>query len=63
VVAHKKNKWYSKDASHLLRDGDHGSREWILFADEADAREHGFHFRRSAGAGRPPQRAGLKHPS
>jgi aspartate carbamoyltransferase catalytic subunit len=62
VVAHKKNKWYSKDAAHLLRDGDH-MREWIVFADESDAREHGFHFRRSAAAGRPAQRAGLKSPS
>jgi Aspartate carbamoyltransferase regulatory chain, metal binding domain len=59
VVAHKKNKWYTKDAAPLLRDGDH-LRELIVFADEADARAGGFHFRRNFAAARPPQRQGLK---
>ena len=58
VVAHKKNKWYAKDAALLLREGDHNLRELIVFADEADARAGGFHFKRPLGpAG---QRQGLK---
>jgi aspartate carbamoyltransferase catalytic subunit len=59
VVAHKKNKWYAKDGSLLLRDREHNLRELVVFADESDAREGGFHFRRQAGT-RPRQRAGLK---
>jgi aspartate carbamoyltransferase catalytic subunit len=60
VVAHKKNKWYVKDTSLLLRDREAGLRELIVFADESDAREGGFHFRRHSLSARPAQRAGLK---
>jgi aspartate carbamoyltransferase catalytic subunit len=60
VVAHKKNKWYTKDAAPLLRDGDHNLRELIVFAEEADARAGGFHFRRNFAGARPAQRQGLK---
>jgi len=60
VVAHKKNKWYVKDTSLLLRDGEHGLRELIVFADESEARASGFHFRRHSLGARPARRAGLK---
>ncbi|HEY6259594.1 MAG TPA: hypothetical protein VIY51_27780 [Xanthobacteraceae bacterium] len=60
VVAHKKNKWYAKDASLLLRDRDHNLRELVVFADESDARDSGFHFRRHSVGARATQRAGLK---
>jgi hypothetical protein len=60
VVAHKKNKWYVKDTSLLLRDGEHALRELIVFADESEARESGFHFRRHSLGARPAPRAGLK---
>jgi len=32
----------------------------LLFADESEARESGFHFRRHSLGARPAQRAGLK---
>jgi aspartate carbamoyltransferase catalytic subunit len=60
VVAHRKNKWYAKDASALLTDVDQNLRELIVFADEADARAGGFHFRRSSLGARPARRQGLK---
>jgi aspartate carbamoyltransferase catalytic subunit len=60
VVAHKKNKWYAKDAAPLLREGDHNLRELIVFADEAAARAGGFHFKRNSLGARPAQRQGLK---
>src|SRR5258708_20934222 len=60
VVAHKKNKWYAKDAAPLLREGEHNLRELILFADEADASADGFHFKRTSLGPRPAQRQGLK---
>jgi aspartate carbamoyltransferase catalytic subunit len=63
VVAHKKNKWYAKDASPLLREGDHNLRELIVFAEEAHARDSGYHFRRSSLGARPARRQGLKSPS
>jgi hypothetical protein len=56
VVAHKKHKWFAKDASPLLKEGEHGLRELIVFADEADAREHGFHFKRISLGPRPARR-------
>ena len=60
VVAHKKNKWYAKDAALLLREGEHNLRELIVFADEADARAAGFHFKRISLGPRPARRQGLK---
>jgi aspartate carbamoyltransferase catalytic subunit len=60
VIAHKKNKWYAKDSSLLLRDREHNLRELVVFADESDAREGGFHFRRHSASTKPAQRAGLK---
>ena len=63
VVAHKKNKWFTKDASVLLGEGDHGLRELIVFADEAEARENGFHFRRYSLGARPAHAAGVKSPA
>jgi hypothetical protein len=60
VVAHKKNKWYAKDTSVLVRDREHSLRELIVFAEENDAREAGFHFKRHSAGARSAQRAGLK---
>ncbi len=60
VVAHKKNKWYAKDAALLLREGEHSLRELIVFADEADARAAGFHFKRTSLGPRPARRQRLK---
>jgi aspartate carbamoyltransferase catalytic subunit len=60
VVAHKKNKWYTKDAAPLLKEGEHNLRELIVFADEADASAGGFHFKRTSLGPRPAQRQGLK---
>jgi aspartate carbamoyltransferase catalytic subunit len=63
VVAHKKNKWYAKDAAPLLREGEHNLREHIVFADEADARAGGFHFKRTSLGPRPAARQHLKSQS
>jgi aspartate carbamoyltransferase catalytic subunit len=60
VVAHKKNKWFAKDAALLLREGEHSLRELIVFADDADAREAGFHFKRISLGTRPARRQGVK---
>ena len=60
VVAHKKNKWYVKDATVLLKYDEHHLRDLIVFADDADARAAGFHFRRSSVGSQPPQSEGLK---
>jgi hypothetical protein len=60
VVAHKKNKWYAKNAAPLLREGEHSLREHIVFADEADARAGGFHFKRASLGPRPAARQRLK---
>jgi len=60
VVAHKKNKWYAKDSALLLREGEHSLRELIVFADEADARAGGFHFKRISLGPRPAPRQRLK---
>jgi aspartate carbamoyltransferase catalytic subunit len=56
VVAHKKNKWFTKDRDMLLRPDDQHLRELIVFADEADARAAGFHFRRNFTNPRSPVR-------
>jgi hypothetical protein len=56
VVASKKNKWYAADPAALLR-ADHGLKDTVLFADEADAQAAGFHSRRSAAEPRPKRRA------
>jgi hypothetical protein len=56
VVAHKKHKWFAKDASPLLKEGEQNLRDLIVFADEADAREHGFHFKRISLGPRPARR-------
>jgi aspartate carbamoyltransferase catalytic subunit len=63
VVAHKKNKWFTKDATVLLRHDEHHLRELIVFADEADARAEGFHFRRNAAAARARQSESVKSSS
>jgi hypothetical protein len=60
VVAHKKNKWFTKDTSALLREGEQHLRELIAFADEAAARESGFHFRRQSLGARPARAAAGK---
>jgi hypothetical protein len=63
VVAHKKNKWFTKDRDMLLRPDEQHQRELIVFADEADARAAGFHFRRNFTNPRSPMRERLKsHP-
>jgi aspartate carbamoyltransferase catalytic subunit len=56
VVAHKKNKWYTKDAAALLTHDEHHLRELIVFALDTDAREAGFHFRRGPLTARGAQR-------
>jgi aspartate carbamoyltransferase catalytic subunit len=48
VVAHKKNKWFTKDACVLLKHDEQHLRELIVFADEADASAAGFHFKRGS---------------
>ncbi|HLH94667.1 MAG TPA: hypothetical protein VKW08_06065 [Xanthobacteraceae bacterium] len=60
VVAHKKNKWFSKDTTALLREGEQHLRELIAFADESAARESGFHFRRQSLGARPARAAAGK---
>jgi hypothetical protein len=60
VVAHKKNKWFTKDRDMLLRPDEQHLRELIVFADEADARAAGFHFRRNFTNPRSPVRLRLK---
>jgi aspartate carbamoyltransferase catalytic subunit len=58
VVASRKNKWYSADPSALLRTDDHHLKELVVFANEADATEAGFHSRRAMAEPRPSRRAG-----
>jgi aspartate carbamoyltransferase catalytic subunit len=56
VVASRKNKWYSTDASTLVRATEH-LKDTVLFASEADAQAAGFHSRRHAATeAKPPQR-------
>jgi aspartate carbamoyltransferase catalytic subunit len=59
VVAHKKIKWFTDAAALLMADDQH-FRELVVFPDEAQARECGFHFRRYAAVGWPTRRAGAK---
>jgi aspartate carbamoyltransferase catalytic subunit len=58
VVASKKNKWYASDIPPLRRSTDHGLKDIILFANEADAQAAGFHSRRAAAETPAPRRAG-----
>jgi aspartate carbamoyltransferase catalytic subunit len=61
VVAHKKNKWYTKDTAALLSQNEHQLRELIIFADETAARDGGFHhFKRNTVNTRPGLRKALK---
>ena len=60
VVAHKKNKWFTRDRDMLLRPDEQHFRELIVFPDEADARAAGFHFRRNFSNPRSPIRERLK---
>jgi aspartate carbamoyltransferase catalytic subunit len=48
VVASKKNKWFTTDATPLLRTNDQNFKELVVFANETDALAHGFHSRRTA---------------
>jgi hypothetical protein len=56
VIASKKSKWYAT-GSPLQRNADHGLKDTILFADEAEAQAAGFHSRRGAAEAPPPRRA------
>jgi aspartate carbamoyltransferase catalytic subunit len=58
VVASKKNKWYAADIPPLRRSSDHGLKDIILFATEADAQAAGFHSRRTAADPPAARRAG-----
>jgi aspartate carbamoyltransferase catalytic subunit len=58
VVANKKNKWYATDAPALMRSTDHALKDFVLFADEADAQAGGFHSRRAAAEAPVARRAG-----
>ena len=60
VVASKKNKWYAAGPDALHRVTDHGLKEVILFADEAEARAAGFHSRRAAAEPRSARRANAR---
>jgi aspartate carbamoyltransferase catalytic subunit len=60
VVASKKNKWFTSDASALVRANDQNFKELVVFANEADALAHGFHSRRTAAEPRPPAQEGVK---
>jgi aspartate carbamoyltransferase catalytic subunit len=55
VVASRKNKWYCTDRSALLRHDEQHLKELIVFAEERDAIEAGFHSRRAES--RVPRRA------
>ncbi|MCC6890769.1 MAG: hypothetical protein IT536_19765 [Hyphomicrobiales bacterium] len=63
VVASKKNKWYAADPAAFVRASEHGLKDTILFADEADAEAAGFHSRRAAAEPKPPRRAGARSSS
>jgi hypothetical protein len=58
VVAHKKSKWYADDTSLLLQ-AKEPSREFLAFAEEADAASRGYHSRRQAAP--PPREASNSH--
>jgi aspartate carbamoyltransferase catalytic subunit len=60
VVASKKNKWFTNDATPLLRTNDQNFKELIVFANDADALAHGFHSRRTAVEPRPSPPEGVK---
>ena len=60
VVASKKNKWYAAGPDALHRVTDHGLKEVILFADEAESRAAGFHSRRAAAEPRSARRANAR---
>jgi hypothetical protein len=49
VVASKKNKWFTKDATPLLRSDDQHFKELVVFANGTDALASGFHSRRGSG--------------
>jgi aspartate carbamoyltransferase catalytic subunit len=49
VVASKKNKWFTKNATPLLRSDDQHFKELVVFANETDALANGFHSRRGSG--------------
>src|SRR3954470_20079738 len=49
VVASKKNKWFTKDDTPLLRSDDQHFKELVVFANETDALANGFHSRRGSG--------------
>jgi aspartate carbamoyltransferase catalytic subunit len=53
VIASKKHKWYATDAAALTRSNEHGLKDFVLFADEADAQAAGLHSRRAAAEGKP----------
>jgi hypothetical protein len=58
VVAHKKSKWYADDTSLLLQ-AKEPSREFLAFAEEADAASRGYHSRRQTAP--PPREASKSH--
>ncbi len=49
-VASRKNKWYTDDTSELLHARDPGIKDFLAFADEADAVNRGFHSKRHSAA-------------
>src|SRR6185295_3002531 len=48
VIAHTRNKWYVSDTSLLLKITELDIREYMVFASEAEAQQHGFHPRKHA---------------
>jgi hypothetical protein len=50
VVASRKGKWYSSDASLLAKFSTPKLKDIVIFENESDAHAHGFHSRRPAAA-------------
>jgi aspartate carbamoyltransferase catalytic subunit len=60
VVASRKNKWFTSDPSVLIRVADDHLKELVVFANEADATEAGFHSRRASAEPRASQREAIR---
>lgn len=50
IVSNKKSKWYTDEPDQLLRATNNTLKDFVLFAEENDAREFGFHSKRKSAA-------------
>ena len=48
VIAHKKNHWFTEDVDGVLRAANQSLKDFVFFADAAQATEAGFHHRRNS---------------